>query len=99
MKDVIANENYHTFRRPLLLGVIPSKYNYIKNYTTIMTHYMDNLIMMNKSLESEYLKIMVNLYQGNVFLIHIITNFSTPLTICGILEAMNRLLVLCNINV
>lgn len=94
MKDVIANENYHTFRRPLLSDVTPSKYNYTKNYTMTTTHYMDNLIMMNKSLESEYLNIMVSLYPKNVFLTHIIMSFSTPLTICGILEVMNRLLVL-----
>nr|DAF11525.1 MAG TPA: hypothetical protein [Bacteriophage sp.] len=87
-------KNYHTFRRPLLSDVTPSKYNYTKNYTTTTTHYMDNLIMMSRSSESKYLNIMVSLYPKNVFLTHIIMSFSTPLTICGILEAMNRLLVL-----
>ena len=87
MKDVIANEKLPYIPETFILGCHTFK---VQLYEEL---YDDNDPLYGQFDYDEQI-IMVSLYPKNVFLTHIIMSFSTPLTICGILEARNRLLVL-----
>lgn len=87
MKDVIANEK---------LPYIPDTFK-VQLYKEL---YDDNDPLYGQfDYDEQIIRIRIFKDNGkplsrNVFLTHIIMNFSTPLTICGILEVINRLLVL-----